>query len=387
MQRSNRIWWIAGALIALAIFVMLASISRQQSPEGQDLVPGEMETLRARVVEVIEEGTISQGEFEQPYQRLRLRITQGPLEGQEVEVEYGVLGLTSQSRLFRAGDRVVVEHIRTVDGQSLFQITDFVRTGPLLWLTLLFVGATLLLGGWQGIRSVVGLGISLIVVVTFIVPQILAGRNPLIIAVVGSVVMMGLSLYLVYGWNRKTHVAVAGLFLSLILTGVLSIWFVNLSRLSGYGAEEAGFLQVAGVQLDPRGLLLAGIVIGSLGVLDDIAVGQSSAIFELSKANPRLGWQALFNHGMAIGRDHIAAMVNTLVLAYVGAALPMLLLFSVPAESLAVTLNREIIAEEIVRTLVGSLGLLAGVPLTSLIAALTAQRQVTEPEKTESETS
>jgi uncharacterized membrane protein len=174
-------------------------------------------------------------------------------------------------------------------------------------------------------------------------------------------------------------VAVAGLLLSLVLTGVLAIWFVDWTRLSGFGAEEAGFLQVAGAQLDLQGLLLAAIIIGSLGALDDIAVGQASAIVELSKANPNLSWQSLFKHGMNIGRDHIAAMVNTLVLAYVGAALPLLLLFTVYAEPLGTTLNREIIAEEIVRTLVGSLGLLAGVPLTSLIAALVVRQRKPRP--------
>ncbi|MFN2218128.1 MAG: YibE/F family protein, partial [Anaerolineae bacterium] len=136
-----------------------------------------------------------------------------------------------------------------------------------------------------------------------------------------------------------------------------------------------GFLQVAGVQLDTRGLLLAGIIIGTLGALDDIAIGQSSTIAELSKANPSLTRRALFKHGMAVGRDHIAAMVNTLLLAYVGAALPLVLMFSVYTEPLGFTINREIIAEEIVRTLVGSLGLLAGVPLTSLIAAYVARRR------------
>ena len=217
------------------------------------------------------------------------------------------------------------------------------------------------------------MGISLIVIVAFVVPQILAGHNPLLVALLGSVVMMGLSLYLVYGWGRKTHVAVAGLMLSLVVTGFLSIWFVDWARLSGFGAEEASFLQVAGVRLDTQGLLLAGIMIGTLGALDDIAVGQSSTIFELSKANPRLGWQALFRRGMTVGRDHIAAMVNTLLLAYAGAALPLLLLFTVNAEPLGMTINRGIIAEEIVRTLIGSLGLVAGVPLTSIIAAVVAQ--------------
>jgi uncharacterized membrane protein len=373
----NRIWWIAIALIAIAIFASLASIAGQQPPRvaSGELETGESEHLRARVVEVLEEGVVDQGEFQQPYQRLRLRITDGPSSSLEVEVEHGMLGLTNESRLLRVGDRVLVEHMRTLEGEDIYLITDYVRTTPLLWLVLLFTGATMLLSGWQGIRSLVGMGISLVVIVAFIVPQILDGQDPVWIAIAGSVVMMGISLYLVYGWDRKTHVAVFGLFVSLLLTGLLANWFVVWARLSGFGAEEAGFLQLAGAQLDTQGLLLAGIIIGTLGALDDVAIGQSSTIFELNKANPQLGWQALFKHGMVVGRDHIAAMVNTLLLAYVGAALPLLLLFSVYAEPLAMTLNREIIAEEIVRTLVGSLGLLAGVPLTSLIAALVARRR------------
>ena len=377
MLRSNRIWWIGGALLAVVVFLLLAAIVEQRSP-GQpigDLAPGESEMLRARVVEVLEQGTLEQENFSQPYQRLVLRITSGALSGQEVQVEHGSLVLTNQSRLFRTDDQVLVEHTRSMEGEDLYFIVGYVRSGPLLWLILIFVAATLLLNGWQGMRSIIGMGVSLAIIVGFIVPQILEGRDPILIAILGSVVMMGISLYLVYGWNGKTHVAVAGLFASLILTGLLAIWFVNWARLSGFGAEEAGFLQVAGVQLDTRGLLLAGIIIGTLGALDDIAIGQSSSIFELSKANPSLGWQALFKHGMSIGRDHIAAMVNTLLLAYVGAALPLVLMFSVYTEPLGITINREIITEEIVRTFVGSLGLLAGVPLTSLIASLVAQRR------------
>jgi uncharacterized membrane protein len=382
MIKSSRTWWIAGVLIAIAIFALLAAIAGGRSPDSEstDLVPGESEILRGRVVEVLEEGMVAQGGFSQPYQRLSLRITEGALDGQLVEVEQGLLGLTNQSRLFQAGDRVLVEHTRGVDGQDLFLITDYVRTWPLLWLLLLFVVATLLVSGWQGVRSLAGMAISLVIIIGFIVPQILAGREPVTIATLGSVVMMSISLYLVYGWKAKTHVAVAGLFVSLVLTGLLAILFVSWTRLSGFGAEEAGFLQVAGVQLNTRGLLLAGIIVGTLGALDDVAVGQSSTIFELSRANPSLSWQSLLWHGMTVGRDHIAAMVNTLLLAYVGAALPLVLLLSVYTESLGITLNREIIAEEIVRTLVGSLGLLAGVPLTSLIAALVAQRKARNPD-------
>jgi uncharacterized membrane protein len=376
MQISRRVWWIVGALLAVGIFAILATIAGRGSLPGENtqLTQGESEILRARVVEVLEEGVLDHGEVSQPYQLLRLNITSGSLAGQELTVEYGSLVFTNDSRLFREGDRVLVERTHAMEGEDFFQVTDYVRTGPLLWLTVLFIAATLFLSGWQGLRSLMGMGVSLAVIFAFIVPQILAGRNPLVVAILGSVVMMGISLYLVYGWNSKTHVAVLGLLLSLIVTGMLAVWSVTWARLSGFGAEEAGFLQVAGVQLDTRGLLLAGIIIGTLGALDDIAIGQSSTIFELSKANPRLTWQELLKHGMTVGRDHIAAMVNTLLLAYVGAALPLVLMFSVFPESLGITLNREIIGEEIVRTLVGSLGLLAGVPLTSLVAAYVARR-------------
>jgi uncharacterized membrane protein len=380
MLRSNRIWWILGALLVVATIALLAAVAGQQRPlTAENLSPGESQTIRARVQSVVEEKTVTQGEFSQPYQRLRLLLSGGPLAGQEVEVEHGLLGFTNQSRMFQAGDRVLVEHTRTLEGEDVFLVTDYVRTGPLLWLTLLFVAATVVLSGRQGVRSLLGMGFSVVVIVGFIVPQILAGWSPILVAILGSVVMMGVSLYLVYGWSQKTHVAVAGLFVSLILTGLLALWSVDWTRLSGFGAEEASFLQAAGFQIDTQGLLLAGIIIGTLGALDDIAVGQSSTIFELNKANPAMGWPALFRHGMTVGRDHIAAMVNTLFLAYVGAALPLLLLFSVFGDPLGFTLNREIIAEEVVRTLVGSLGLLAGVPLTTALATLVARRQVQAP--------
>lgn len=376
MSKSNRIWWIVLALIAGAILVLLGTVTgRQRLRPSISLAPGESETVRASVVEVLEETTVGEGEFAQPYQRLLLRLSGGQLAGQEVEVEHGLLGFTNENRMFRAGDRVLVDHAVTLEGKDVFLVTDVVRTGPLLWLTLLFVAATVALSGRQGLRSLAGMAISLLVIAGFIVPRILAGWNPVPVAIAGSVVMMGVSLYLVYGWNRKTHVAVGGLFITLILTGLLAVWSVQWTRLSGFGTEEASFLHAAGFQIDTQGLLLAGIIIGTLGALDDIAVGQSSTIFELNKANPTLEWRTLFSHGMTVGRDHIAAMVNTLFLAYVGASLPLLLLFTVFAEPLGITLNREIVAEEIVRTLVGSLGLLAGVPLTTALAVFVARRR------------
>jgi uncharacterized membrane protein len=161
---------------------------------------------------------------------------------------------------------------------------------------------------------------------------------------------------------------VLGILISLIITGVLATIFVDATRLTGFGSEEVGFLQTSGVPIDPRGLLLAGILIGALGVLDDITISQASSVFELSSANPAFGVRELYRRAMNIGQDHIASTVNTLVLAYVGASLPMLLLFAIYPQPFGQIINREFVTEEVVRTLVGSLGLVAAVPITTLLA-------------------
>jgi len=186
--------------------------------------------------------------------------------------------------------------------------------------------------------------------------------------------MLSVSTYLTYGVNVKAHAAVAGMVVSLALTGVLAGLFVGWTRLSGMGVEESAFLVIEfGSGIDLRGLVLGGIIIGSLGVLDDICVGQASAVFELIRANRSLDWLDLFRRSLNIGTDHIAAMVNTLLLAYVGGAMPLMLAFTIYQEPLLRRLNREPIAEEIVRTLVGSTGLVLAVPITGLIASLLAR--------------
>jgi uncharacterized membrane protein len=190
------------------------------------------------------------------------------------------------------------------------------------------------------------------------------------------------STYLVYGWNYKAHAAVLGMMLSLLLTWGLAALFVSWTHLTGLGQpEEASYLALElGTDLSFRGLVLAGIIIGALGVLDDICVGQASAVFELINANRGMGWPDLFRSSLNIGRDHIAAMVNTLLLAYVGASLPLMLVFTIYTEPLWYRINREPITEEIVRTLVGSLGLMLAVPITGLIASLIARWAVRQEE-------
>jgi uncharacterized membrane protein len=177
-------------------------------------------------------------------------------------------------------------------------------------------------------------------------------------------------LYLTHGFSARTSTAVLGTLASLVLIGALGIAFATAARLTGLDEDTAGLARALGDGVDGRGLLLAGLVIGALGALDDVTVTQTSAVWELHAADPRRGRRDLFAAAMRIGRDHVAAAVNTLVLAYAGAALPLLLLFSVAERGLESTLTSQVIAVEVVRTLVGSIGIVASVPITTALAVL-----------------
>ncbi len=385
LERFFIIGLVVLVVLAAAVVVIGPRLKQEPPPTEteQPLAQGEMETMSARVVEILEEGTVELGEGStQPYQRLLLRVESGSLAGQEIAVEEGTVNIISQERLFHVGDRVYLERVVGLDGDR-FYVSDFVRTSPLLWIVALFVGLVVLVGRGKGARSLLGTLFSLVVVFAFIVPQIMTGSDPVVVSIAGSILMLTISNYLIYGWNPRAHAAVAGMVLSMVLAGLLAWLFVGWTRLTGLAAEESSYLVMElGAGINLQGLLLGGIIIGSTGALDDVCVGQVSVVFELLDANPDLEWTDLFRRSFNVGRDHIAAMVNTLVLAYTGAALPLLLAFTLYQEPLWRRINREPIAEEIVRTLVGSIGLVLAAPITSLIASFlahwVAQRKTTE---------
>lgn len=372
-----------GTVVVLVIIVFGSMFFSPAAPaevndEAQSDVASETlvsETLEGRVVQILSEDRVMIGEQEQPIQRVLVEITRGSQKGRTVEIEHGGMTVTTEGRRVRVGNRVLVEYGHGPTGEH-FYISDFIRLPTLLALALLFAVATTIVGRRVGLRSLVSMGFSVLIIALFILPRLSDGQNPVLICIVGSLLLMAPSLYLIYGWNWKTHSALFGLTISLMVTSLLATLFVYWGRLTGFGSEDAAFLVISSqARIDMRGLALGGIIIGTLGVLDDVTVGQASATFELKRANPGLGWTQLFRHGMAIGRDHIASMVNTLMMAYVGAALPLFLLLTNSSASLAQTLNREFLAEEIIRTLVGSLGLILAVPITSLIASLVAERR------------
>jgi uncharacterized membrane protein len=327
------------------------------------------------VVQIIEEGEIDMGGHTQKYQVARVNILEGQYAGIPMEIDYGKRQVRSDEYDLAIGDKVMVSISKTPQNVVNAYFVDYVRTTPMLWLAGIFAIAIIVISRWKGVGALVSMAFSLYVIIGYIIPHILVGEDPLRVSIIGSAILLGVSLYLTYGWTLKTHAAVLSMILVLLLTGALSALFVVFAKLNGTGDENVMFLmQLMETPINLRGLLLGGMIIGALGVLDDLVTTQASAVFELHHANPEFGFRGLYNSAMRIGQDHVAATVNTLVLAYAGASLPMLLLFSLARGDYGFLVNYSFIAEEIVRTLVGSLGLIAAVPLTTVIAILFTQR-------------
>jgi uncharacterized membrane protein len=253
-----------------------------------------------------------------------------------------------------------------------YTLYDFERRGPMLLLAGLFVLVVLLFARWRGALSLVGLAISLVIVLLFVVPAILDGKSALLVALVGAFAVAFTTIPLAHGWGPKSLAALLGSLASLLITALLAVLFTNLTHLTGLSSEEAIFLQIGAANVSLQGLLLAGMIIGALGVLDDVTISQASTVMALRRANPVLRLRRLSGLALDVGRDHVSATVNTLVLAYVGASLPILLLFSAADLGVSDALNLEVVAKEVVATLVGSIGLITAVPITTGLAALLA---------------
>ena len=367
--------WLFFLLLAGVVAFFLWQLLKPAQLPDVNMPSFGSETLRARVTEIIEEGEIDLGGTVQRYQVARVEPLEGEYRGLVMEMDYGKRGILPNTIYLQPGDTVLVTIGTRPDGILTVYFADFERASSLLWLTGIFVLVILIMSRWKGLRSLLSMAFSLFVIIGYIIPHILAGEDPLWVSIIGSVILLGVTLYLTYGWNLKTHAAVVSMMLVLLITGTLAGLFVSFARLTGSGDENSLFLiQMLDTRINLRGLLLGGMIIGALGVLDDLVTTQASAVFELHHANEALGFPELFRAAMRIGQDHVAATVNTLVLAYAGASLPMLLMFSLGRGNYGFLVNFEFIAEEIVRTLVGSLGLVTAVPLTTAIAILFALR-------------
>jgi uncharacterized membrane protein len=291
------------------------------------------------------------------------------LETEEAPVE-AQLPFGSGAPVVEVGDRVVLFNVPDAPPSQQWQFIDFDRSRAIYTLIALFALAVILLSRWRGLASLGALALSLGLVIWFVLPNLLGGTSPLLVAVVAAAAIMIVVLYLGHGFNAMTSAALVGTLLALVLTGVLGAAFTAAAHFTGFSDESTGYLAAIQGEINYEGLVLAALIIGALGVLDDVTVTQAAAVWELRAADPGASGRSVFAAAMRIGREHVAAAVNTLVLAYVSAMLPLLLFLMLISTSFTDALLSDGVAQEVTRGLVGSLGIIAAVPLTTLVAVL-----------------
>ncbi|MGI9112735.1 MAG: YibE/F family protein [Gaiellaceae bacterium] len=370
------LFWLAFGLVVASTAIGLVTLW----PEDRAVEPPvglvRPKTIRAELVAIAAAPCRSPGQRDCRVATIELR--EGPNKGERATLAINEppdrLDLDVGDVLRVAENRLPPEAVLGGVKVDRYSLADFERRAPLLWLVLAFTALVLVTGRWKGLRALTGLAASLAIVILFVLPAILDGASPPGVALVGSLAIMLVTLVITHGFGPKMLAAALGTTTALLLTLGLGSLSIGLTHLTGLSSDEAIFIRASVGEISITGLLLAGMLIGALGVLDDLTVTQASTVLALRRANPALGFRRLFESAIAVGHDHIAATVNTLVLAYAGAALPVLLIFSLGGTSPGDALNSESVAAEVVATLVGSIGLIAAVPLTTALAAVLAGR-------------
>jgi len=355
---------IPGLLLCVVIsffWIVCPSTLSAQSPEVHESYQG---TWHGKVSAVLDEEVrvIPGTDTEHTYQTIEVEVLDGPLEGDLITIENDFLELDS-------GDKFYFNYNVYVDGSESYGIVSIDRTGSLYVLIAMFIFAVVLFGGWQGVRSLIALAGSFLTIFFVLLPGILNGWSPLIASVLVASGILFAVIFFTHGFNRESLVAYAGTMAAVVLTALLAILSVHITDLSGFADESAVYLNLnTNGAINFTALLLGAIIIGVLGVLDDIAVTQAAVVTEIYSSNPNLSRRAVYAKALRVGREHVGALVNTLMLAYTGASLPLLLHFYSAASSFTMSLNSELFATEIVRMIVGSIGLILTVPIVTVLA-------------------
>ncbi len=365
-------------LFSFLSFQIAIADSGQESlsnmPDGQTVLSEggtseTQETFRAEVIEIVRE---DRKDTQNCYQDIKLIGKTGSFKDKEI-IYKGVTEKISSKYFYKVGD-VVFMSATKIEGKDVFIINDKSRLSKIYLLFLLFAVTIIAIGRKHGLKSLISLVLTVLVIVCFVVPRILNGAEPVRTVVLFSLFIVVLSMVIVYGWNKKSKIAISGMIVGVVITAMISKLFTDAAFLTGNTAEEIMYLKdYIQTEVDFRGLLLASFILGSLGVLDDIAITQVSTVKEISETDASLDVNSLYKRSMRVGTDHIASMINTLFLAYAGASFILLLLFGIkqaPFETVSDVINNELVATEIVRTLAGSIGLILTVPITTYIASL-----------------
>lgn len=367
--------------LSTATTIGAQEVYQESEPLNQESArEAETASFSAEVIEVLkaqekirEDGSI----FRQ--QDLKLRGLDGEFKGREIVYE-GISEVeVSNANYYEVGDQVFVDAYTDEYGQETFYVVEFVRSSSLFWLAAIFIVLVLLVGRFKGLKALISLSLSFIIIIKFILPQILKGQDPFLVSLLGGFFILVLIIYITEGWGRKSHLAIFSVSLSLLTTLTLALIFTKAAKLTGLAQEEAIFLIDLGrATINFQGLLLAGFIIGAIGVLDDIIVGQIEAVDSLREANPSLPSKKIFSLAYRIGNTHLGAIINTLFLTYAGAALPLLLLFVINREAglgMARVINTEVISTEIIRTLVGSVGVMLSMPIATFLASFSRRKK------------
>ena len=343
-------------------------------PEQGAPLPSTEETFEAKVIKILDQKETAREDGSKIIQQnLLLKGLNGKWKDKEIKFE-GISDIeVASAGIYKVGDKVLAQKSTDIEGKEKYYITDFIRRGYLYLLGVIFCAIIILIGRKKGIKSLLGLVISFFIIIKFILPKILDGSNPLYIGLIGAFFILTIMIYLTEGWKQKSHLSVLSVLISLFITLIFSVLFTKLTRLSGMTQDETVYLiGLTKNAINFQGLLLAGMLIGAIGVLDDVIVSQIEVVKQIKEANPQMDSSQVFKAAFKVGNTHLGTMVNTLFLTYAGASLPLLLLFIIKQEpflSYSQVINNEIIATEIVRTLVGSIGVALSMPIATLLGA------------------
>lgn len=363
---------IVASFIALFFFAQATFLSNDTVEDSDAFIEQEREEeyqfYRGEVVKVLDEQKDHQIDF--IHQRLLVRIISGDRKGEDIEISNSAYFVAEEAQRFTEGDKIVLSIYNDSVEEDIL-INDHYRINSLIVIFLIFLSLVFYFGRKRGVGSVLGLVFSMIVLIYYMIPNIISGTSPLQVTLIGTIIITTVSLFLAHGINKRTPIIwlsnVATLFLSIIAAYL----FVDLANLFGGGSDISTIFQLGQFpNINLRGLLLTGMIVGVLGVLSDVTSTQTRVIWQLKKANPKYGARELYESSLAVGREHIASLVNTLGLVYVGASLPLIILLkAADYVPLWVTINREPLAEELVRIIIGSTSLILAVPISSFLAA------------------